>query len=436
MKHRTGYLFKRGDTWYVRWSLDGKAYAKSLRDDNGQPITTRREAEVARDKLMKPMALASEAEALKAIAERSNTLESKLEKDRLVSQPPMEFARAWSEFLNSDKRKEQVKASQEVLDNYERQLDHFGKWIAVTHPEVKSLNQVTVPMAKSYRVHLAGSGRSPNTVNKYLAALLLIWNILRTEARIKENPWEESQIGRESKRSKGREAFTKEEIKKICEAAKGDMQNLFALAAMTGLRLKDCCLLKWSDVNLSAGKIRIVPAKTKRFQKEAVIPMPAALHRILSGMERNGSDYVLPELAEKYLKNKRGLIESIQNHIEGCGIKTRGEAADGQRAPVLRGFHSFRHFFISATLQSGASTTAVRNMVGHSSQWIQDKYAHVLDDTESRKAVGLIADSIDTTAPGKASPEELLKQARAMVEAINSKTWKGKKAELLALLAA
>ena len=390
MKHRTGYLFKRGENYYVQWRMDGKLHMKALRDEAGQPIKTKREAETARDAFMSPMAVEDEAGALRAIAEKSNTMEAKLEKERLAAAPPLEFTAAWGIFMASEKRKDEVKAGAEVLENYERQLQHFGKWIAETHPEVKALNQVTLPMAKDYRRHLAASGRSPNTVNKYLSGLFLIWKIVRTEAQIGDNPWADEAVGRVEEDTTGREAFTADEVKAICERATGDMQALFALAAMTGLRLKDCCLLKWSECDMGNGEINRVPAKTKRFKNGKVhIPMPRTLHRILSGLPQDQSEYVLPAIAERYLNRKRELVTAIQNHIEACGIQTRGEAlADGRRAPTIRGFHSFRHFFISSTLQGGASMLSVRKMAGHSSQWMQDKYGHVLDMKESRKAVG------------------------------------------------
>src|SRR5215469_13997392 len=100
MKHRTGYLFKRGKNWYVQWQVEGKLFSKVLRDANGQSITTRREAEEARDKFMAPMALASEAEALASLASRANALQADLDKQAKA----LSLAEAWSTYLSSTKR--------------------------------------------------------------------------------------------------------------------------------------------------------------------------------------------------------------------------------------------------------------------------------------------------------------------------------------------
>jgi hypothetical protein len=45
-----------------------KAFAKALRDANENPITTRREADEARQKFMAPFVVADEAAALESIA--------------------------------------------------------------------------------------------------------------------------------------------------------------------------------------------------------------------------------------------------------------------------------------------------------------------------------------------------------------------------------
>ena len=67
MKHRTGHLFKRGTNFYVRWSVAGKIFSKALRDDKGNPIKARREAEEAKHKVMAPFFVADQAAALESI---------------------------------------------------------------------------------------------------------------------------------------------------------------------------------------------------------------------------------------------------------------------------------------------------------------------------------------------------------------------------------
>jgi integrase len=433
MKHRTGYLFKRGANYYINWRISGRLFSKALRDDRGRAITSMREAQTAQARFMAGLAVADEKEVLQSIAQRIENHSGQLDAMRASATPPLSFTAAWSAFLASDARK-RMRAGEETLSAYEYQFQHFGQWIAATHPEVEALRDVTPSIADAYKKHLVGSKRSPGTVNKYLSCLELVFRTLKSEAQIQDNPWTADAVGRESLDTTGREAFTADEVRLICDRADDDLRPLFAVAAMSGLRLKDCCLLRWSEVDMAAGELRVVPAKTRRFgHGRVVVPMPQPLQRLLAGLSRDSSGYVLPKVAARYNASKRQLVKDIQRHIAACGIETRGVAnGEGRRAPTVRGFHSFRHWFVSQLLQGGTSLLRVRKMAGHSSQWMQDRYAHVLDMGESRKAVALLADTIEN---GKSEAAPDLKQVRALVETLAPENANDTRAKLLALLA-
>src|SRR5262245_28544600 len=136
MKHRTGYLFKRYGNWHVQWRVDGKLHSKALRDPNGQPITSKRKAEAARDAFMSPLAVADEAEELAAIAAKSNTLQARLD-SRTDSVP---LIGAWSEYLSSPKRPD---TGPDTLAVYEGQFGQFIAWMTETYPDAKTLRDVS-----------------------------------------------------------------------------------------------------------------------------------------------------------------------------------------------------------------------------------------------------------------------------------------------------
>src|SRR5580704_10500190 len=104
MKHRTGYLFKRGDNFYVQWRVNGKTFSKALRDEAGQPITIKRDAEEAQTKMMAPFAVASEAEALESIAGKLEGRRAELAKFEDAQNPPLPIAQAWTQFVASPNR--------------------------------------------------------------------------------------------------------------------------------------------------------------------------------------------------------------------------------------------------------------------------------------------------------------------------------------------
>src|SRR5690349_6036168 len=127
MKHRTGYLFKRGDSWHLQWRINGKLHTKALRDEQGQAIKSKREAEEARDRFMAPIALATEAEALAAIATKANTIQAKVDEQT----DAMPLTRAWSEYLASVNRPD---TGPDTLLVYEGQFGQFTKWMGEHYP--------------------------------------------------------------------------------------------------------------------------------------------------------------------------------------------------------------------------------------------------------------------------------------------------------------
>lgn len=132
MKHRTGHLFKRGSNFYLRWTVEGKVFSKALRDDRGQPITTKREAEDAQQKLMAPFAVASEAEVLESIVGKLEGRKAELAKLDEKENPPLPLSQAWSEFIASPSRPD---TGPQTLVIYEYQFGRFTGWMTEEYPD-------------------------------------------------------------------------------------------------------------------------------------------------------------------------------------------------------------------------------------------------------------------------------------------------------------
>src|SRR2546425_157928 len=126
MKHRTGYLFRRGSTFYVSWRINGKTFAKALRDENGNPITTKREAEEARQRVMAPFAVADEAAALESIVGKLEGRKAELATWKDQQNPPLPISQGWTAFLASPNRPD---SGEETLYQYECQWSAFAEWM-------------------------------------------------------------------------------------------------------------------------------------------------------------------------------------------------------------------------------------------------------------------------------------------------------------------
>jgi len=340
MKHRTGFLFKRGSNFYCSWRVDGKPITRALRNDQGQPITTRREAEIARTALMAPITTADKVAMLESIEVKLKGHKDELAKFEDEKHPPSSIGQAWSDFLNSTNRPD---SGESTLRQYEFQWQAFADWMKEKYPEKLALREVTKEIADDYASSLNHGRFSASTFNKHLNLIALVFRVLKHKAKLTANPWED--IQRKRVVAQSRRELTIDEIRKVCQSAKGELQKMLALGIYTGLRLGDCATLRWCEVDLPLGMIRRIPNKTaRRNPKPVIVPIYPALGEMLIETPINKrSDYVLPEIAKTYIHRTDMVTDMVQRHFKTCGIKLYkpGTGTGEKRAVIEVGFHSF-----------------------------------------------------------------------------------------------
>jgi hypothetical protein len=155
--------------------------------------------------------------------------------------------------------------------------------------------------------------------------------------------------------------------------------------------------------------------------------------------EKRG-EYVLPETAATYFRNRRALIKGIQRHFLQCGIRTHaptnGNKDDHRKLAVVEvGFHSLRHTFVSLCRESNAPLAVVESIVGHSSPAMTRHYTHVGELAAGRAVAALpsVMGEAVKAEPQRRDAEALLREVKAVAENITEANWREKKAALLAL---
>lgn len=362
MKHRKGYLFKRAGVWYVQWRVGGQKFVRSL----GTTSETR--AETERERIMDGIRTADEVRALQHVTARLRSAQGELARQAVP------IADAWRLYLASPSRPDSGPAT---IQQYSAEWGRFARWLAATCPGVSTLAQLTERQATSYAASLEGV--SASTFNQHVGLLRLMWRVLDVEP----NPWRG--IRRRHRSTEGRRELSVDELKAVFAAATGELHRLLTIGLYTGLRLGDCCLLRWQDVDQVAGLIRVVPAKTARSGKTVSIPIHPALAAAI-GTPHDG--YVMPGMARFYQRNRSGVALLVRRHFKACGIVTQ-VARSGSRVGCVVGFHSLRHTFVSLCRQAGAPLAIVEAIVGHSNPAMTRHYTHVGDDA-ARAAVGML----------------------------------------------
>ena len=432
-KHRTGHLFTRGRNYYLRWIVNGKVFSRALRDEKNKAITQRREAEEARTRIMATFVVADETEALESIAAKLEGRRAELAQLEDIQNPPLTITQAWSRFLAASNRPD---TGPSTLRQYEFQFGQFARWMKEKHPDATALREVTDGIAEEYAATLTGGQLSPNTYNKHLNLLTLVFRVLRQKAKLASNPWEG--IQRKRLASQGRRELTVEELRNVCGAAQGELRILFALGVYSGLRLGDCATLRWAEVDLQRGIVRRIPNKTaRRNPRPVIIPLHPALKEMLAEASTGErADYVLAEIAALYHRRVDAVTDLVQRHFQECGINRHkpGTGENGKRAVVEVGFHSLRHTFVSLCRESNAPLAVVESIVGHSNPAMTRHYTHVGELAASRAVASLPTVIGKPAAPTRCDPVELLQRARAVVERMTSRNWRSHRDDLLALL--
>jgi integrase len=413
-----------------------------LRDDSGKPITTKREAEEARIKLMAPFTVADETAALESIAGKLEGRKAELAKWEDEQHPPLSIGQAWHEYLASPNRPDSGKST---LRQYEFQWQAFADWMKEKHADAPTLREVTKEIAEEYASSMNHGRFSPSTYNKHLNLLTLVFRIVKNKAKLTSNPWESPKRGGNIQRKRmitnSRREMTIDELRKVCQTATGELQTLLALGIYSGLRLGDCVTLRWGEVDLPRTMIRRIPNKTaRRNPKPVIVPIHPILRDMLAStpLDKRG-EYVLPETAALYNHRTDMVTDMVQRHFKACGITLHkpGTGKDGKRAVIEVGFHSLRHTFVSLCRESNAPLAVVESIVGHSNPSMTRHYTHV-GELAAGRAVALLPSVMSeaTPEPAKRGQIEILRDVQTILKNMSAKNWREKKSAALAMLAA
>ncbi len=236
-----------------------------------------------------------------------------------------------------------------------------------------------------------GTGVSPRTV-QYTRAVLrralgqaLKWGLVsRNVATLVDPP----RVERHEMR-----AFDPAEAQRFLDGVRGDrLEALYTVALSLGLRQGEALGLRWQDVDLDTGTLRVAVTlqrlnrqkpclaepKTRQSRRTLPIPSPLATQlrahrkrqledRLLAGERWNGDDWNL------VFANRVGgpldpthVVKAFKQHLTRAGL------------PDIR-FHDLRHSCASLLVAQGTHPREVMEILGHSTITLtMNTYSHVM----------------------------------------------------------
>lgn len=153
--------------------------------------------------------------------------------------------------------------------------------------------------------------------------------------------------------------ITKEEAKKLLLAASPHVADYITIGVYTGMRRKEMTTLKWRDIDQERSIITVQCSKTKRGEeKHRAIPIHGNVKLALDNCKARWPESPL-------------VFDGIQDFKTGF----RGAC---ERAGIEKFTpHDMRHTFASWLVISGVNLYEVKDLLGHSTIKLTERYAHL-----------------------------------------------------------
>lgn len=369
-KARTGSLYLRGNTYWLKFQVDGQVFRQSLDTSN------KSEAESKQKEIMRPLALLNKADALAITKARLQDVEAQIANDAQIANPPLTMSHAWTTYVNATNRPD---SSYRTLSGYESIWKRFYRWTEQSRQKITSLCEVDADLAAQYATRLTKDGVTASTFNQHIGFLRLLWKTLDDKICGDVNPWTKIQKRRLQRLEHRRKTITPEQLNALLDATDDqDLRDLVFTLAWTGQRLVDGVYLRWDSIQFSRHIITLYPRKTIRTAKAVYIPLLPQLDVLLQNRrKRIEGDLVFPEILTLYERDNSAVVKKIQKLFERIGLQPRDKRPGISRAVTSYGAHSLRHFFATQALAAAIPAEIVKRITGHNSDVMLEGYEHI-----------------------------------------------------------
>lgn len=236
------------------------------------------------------------------------------------------------------------------------------------------LYEVTQELVEQYKVRRA-KNVAPASVNRELACLKHMFNKAIEWGKVENNPAIKVKLYRES--NSRLRYLEKEEIKKLIDNCNDTLRPVVILAIYTGMRQGEMLSLKWHDVDLRRGIIYVLNTKNSEARE---IPMCNIVRQTFVDICKHPeSPYVFCKKNGKpYGRLRKSFLQALK------------------KSDILNfRFHDLRHTCASHLAMSGVDLNTIRDILGHKSLKMTQRYAHLSRD-HKRRAMDIFGHQMDT----------------------------------------
>jgi len=338
----------------ARWMID--KFHRGTRYRLRSPGTTRLEAEAFAARICRELALHGTLDHL-----------DEIRKPEKPSVPTLAtFAESWMRDYAVENKRSERRAKEAILRVALRPA--FGAW---------PLNEITAQRVQQFKREQLEKKLSAKTINNRLTVLrrllrsALEWGVIETvplitPLKVTAPPFRYLSV---------------DEVRRLANAASTPLiRAMVVCAAHTGLRLGELCGLSWDDIDFARRQLCVRrnfvdgELETPKTRRMRYVPLTPDVVRELSALPRIGEAVFL-----------------FRGHrvIDVTAEKWLHRAADTAGIQHL-GWHVLRHTFASELVSRGVPLAVVRDLLGHTTIRMTEKYAH-LAPGPGHRAVGLLS---------------------------------------------
>ena len=263
----------------------------------------------------------------------------------------------------------------------------------LTTLELQKLYKKLLSKGRVDRIEAKGQpkGLSPKTVRNIHQVISSAMDFARSQKLIAVNPADSCALPKLEHREM--KTLPAEQLASFLrEAKESGVFEMYYIELATGLRRGELLGLKWEDLDLEQGTLRVqrqvsringevveAPLKTKNSYR--TISLGGDAVGILNEQRKKcgGSEYVFPSPTGGPI-SPDSVIQMLHRVLKRAGL------------PKVR-FHDLRHTFATVALQNGVDIKTVSGMLGHySAGFTLDTYAHVTTQAqrEAAKTMGSV----------------------------------------------
>jgi integrase len=274
---------------------------------------------------------------------------------------------AWNYYLPVSKRDN--RSWQTEAGRASHVLNHLGR---------KKAAKLTLADIDHYRTKrfsengARGKPPAPATVDREIEILKRILNYAVKCGRISANPVAGAKLLR--KPNVRTTVIDEDTFEKLVDAAAAHLRPILVVAFDTGMRRNEILRLRWNQVDLRSGVIRLEVTDTKTEQARTIVLTKRAQEALRIQPRHMTSEHVFtnPATGKPYTCIKR----SFEGACRRLGLKNVW-------------FHDLRRSFVTRARRMGVPESVVMKMSGHKTRAVFDRY-NIVSDDDLREAMSMI----------------------------------------------